>query len=284
MIAGHNISKNYGKLQALQNVSIACERGEICGLVGANGAGKSSLFKILLGLVSADSGSITLQGEGAKKVGGIIEKPALYPYLSARENLKVFAKMQNAASDSNTIDEALLQVGLSLERKDPIRNYSMGMKQRLGIAVALLNKPSCLLLDEPFSGLDPVGIQALKKLIVSLAKDHGMAILISSHIVEVLSTLCTKLYVIHNGEILQHGPTQDILSKCVKSYTLCGNGLQKASFLEEYSVAAHSNCITIPASATEISNIIFKLSEQGIAITSCTPELDVEQLFKATAI
>ncbi|MCZ4318767.1 ABC transporter ATP-binding protein [Aequorivita viscosa] len=284
MISGHNISKNYGKLQALQNVSIACNSGEICGLVGANGAGKSTLFKILLGLVSADSGSVTIHGDGAKKIGGIIEKPALYPYLNARENLKVFAKMQNAASDSSRIEAALLQVGLSLDRKDPIRNYSMGMKQRLGIAVALLNKPSCLLLDEPFSGLDPVGIQALRKLIVNLAKDHGMAILISSHIVEVLSTLCTKLFVIHNGEILQHGPTQDILSKCVKSYTLCGNELETVSFLKKYGVAAHSNCITIPASATEISDIIFKLSEQGIAITSCTPALDVEQLFKATSV
>ncbi|MEM0517355.1 ABC transporter ATP-binding protein [Aequorivita flava] len=284
MISGRNISKSYGKLQALQNVSIACNSGEICGLVGANGAGKSTLFKILLGLVSADSGTITLQGEGAKKIGGIIEKPSLYPYLSARENLRVFAKMQNAAADNKAIDEALLQVGLSLDREDPSRNYSMGMKQRLGIAVALLNKPSCLLLDEPFSGLDPVGIQALKKLIVSLAKDHGMAILISSHIVEVLSTLCSKLFVIHNGEILQQGPTQAILSKCVKSYTLCGNELQKVSFLKEYSAAAHSNCITIPASATEISEIIFKLSEQGIAITSCTPRLDVAQLFKATAV
>lgn len=284
MISGNNISKSYGKLKALQNVSIACKSGEICGLVGANGAGKSTLFKILLGLVSPDSGTVALHGEGAKKIGGIIEKPALYPYLSAQENLRVFAKMQNAASDNSAINEALLQVGLSLERKDPIRNYSMGMKQRLGIAVALLNKPSCLLLDEPFSGLDPVGIQALKKLIVSLAKDHGMAILISSHIVEVLSSLCTKLFVIHNGEILQHGPTQEILSKCVKSYTLCGKELQNASFLAKYSVAAYSNCITIPASATEISDIIFKLSEQGIAITSCTPELDVEQLFKTTSV
>src|SRR5690606_28536453 len=130
------------------------------GLVGANGAGKTTLFKILLGLVTADSGSVSVASEGKKIVGGIIEKPALYEYLNAHDNLKVFSKMQGSPYDKNTLYTALEKVGLGLDRKDPVKNFSMGMKQRLGIAIALLNNPKCLILDEPFSGLDPLGIAA----------------------------------------------------------------------------------------------------------------------------
>jgi ABC-2 type transport system ATP-binding protein len=279
MISCHNISKQYDEVQALKNVSITCNRGEILGLVGANGAGKTTLFKILLGLSTPDSGTVKITGEGTKKVGGIIEKPALYPYLNALENLRVFAKMQGANASSATLNSFLHQVGLSLDRLDPVRKYSMGMKQRLGIAVALLNNPSCLLLDEPFSGLDPLGIQALKKLIIRLAKNNKMAILISSHIIEVLSTLCTDLYVIRNGVMVQNGPTTKMLAACTKGFTICGTELQNTSLLDEYAIVNNGNCVTVFVSPTEISEIIFRLSNQGIAITSCTPELDVQLLF-----
>jgi ABC-2 type transport system ATP-binding protein len=153
------------------------------------------------------------------------------------------------------------------------------MKQRLGIAVALLNNPSCLLLDEPFSGLDPLGIEALNQLISDLAQQTQMTILISSHIIDVLSTVCTNLSIIHNGAIVQTGATSTILDACTKGYTLCGSTIKNASFLSEYNAVMHGNCTTISASATEISEIIFKLSQQRIGITSCKPVLDLQQLF-----
>ena len=162
MIYCEGVHKKYGNVTALNSTSISCGKGEILGLVGSNGAGKTTLFKILLGLVTADSGKVEISGDGAKKIGGIIEKPALYPYLNAHENLRLFAKMQGADFSKIAIEASLEQVGLPLHRTDPVRNFSMGMKQRLGIAVALLNNPSCLLLDEPFSGLDPLGIEAFK--------------------------------------------------------------------------------------------------------------------------
>ena len=279
MISCEHIHKKYGKVRALHNVSISCGKGEILGLVGANGAGKTTLFKILLGLVTADSGKVEIAGDGAKTIGGIIEKPALYPYLNAHENLRLFAKMQGANSSKQAVEASLEQVGLPLNRTDPVRNFSMGMKQRLGIAVALLNNPSCLLLDEPFSGLDPLGIEALKQLIFDLTQQTQMTILISSHIIDVLSTVCTNLSIIHNGEIVQTGATSTILAACTKSYTLCGSDIKKASFLSNYQTVSNGNCMTISASATEISEIIFKLSQQQIAITSCRPVLDLQQLF-----
>ena len=279
MISCQHIHKKYDKVRALHNVSISCGKGEILGLVGANGAGKTTLFKILLGLVTADSGKVEISGDGAKKIGGIIEKPALYPYLNAHENLRLFAKMQGANSSKQAVEASLEQVGLPLNRTDPVRNFSMGMKQRLGIAVALLNNPSCLLLDEPFSGLDPLGIEALKQLIFDLTQQTQMTILISSHIIEVLSTVCTNLSIIHNGEIVQTGATSTILAACTKSYTLCGIHIKKASFLSDYNTVSNGDCMTISASATEISEIIFKLSQQQIAITSCRPVLDLQQLF-----
>jgi ABC-2 type transport system ATP-binding protein len=249
------------------------------GLVGANGAGKTTLFKILLGLVTPDSGAIEISGDGAKKIGGIIEKPALYPYLNAHENLRLFAKMQGANDSKQAVEASLEQVGLPLNRTDPVRNFSMGMKQRLGIAVALLNNPSCLLLDEPFSGLDPMGIEALKQLIFDLAQHNQMTILISSHIIDVLSTVCTNLSIIHDGEIVQTGVTSAILAACTKGYTLCGSDIKSASFLTEYHAVTNGNCSTISASSTEISEIVFKLSQQKIGITSCKPVLDLQQLF-----
>lgn len=260
-------------------MSISCQDGEIYGLVGANGAGKTTLFKILLGLVTPDSGKVKITGCGTKKIGGIIEKPGLYPYLNAYENLRIFAKMQHANSSTSAIEASLVQVGLPIKRTDPIRNYSMGMKQRLGIAVALLNNPSCLLLDEPFSGLDPLGIEALKQLMFKLARENGMTLLISSHIIDVLSEVCTSLSIINKGMIVQTGLTDLILDSCTSKYTICGNSIGKAEFLNEYQAVTTGNCTTVLASATEISEIIFKLSQQNIPITSCKPVLDINQLF-----
>lgn len=279
MISCQHITKSYNTVKALRDINISCKKGEISGLVGANGAGKTTLFKILLGLVTPDNGTVEIKADGPKKIGGIIEKPGLYPYLSAKENLRVFAKMQYSDASKQAIEASLEQVGLPLNRKDPVRNFSMGMKQRLGIAIALLNNPSCLLLDEPFSGLDPLGIEALKKLLFDLAKEHKMTLLISSHIINVLSEVCTNLSIIKKGTIVKTGITSEILASCTTGYTICGRNINKASFLSEYQTITNGNCTKVMATGTQISEIIAKLSLLNIGITSCTPELDLEQLF-----
>ena len=158
MLSGINLSKSYPSKKALQQVSIELVPGQICGLLGRNGAGKTTLFRILCGLIKPDEGEVIVNSARPKPVGGIIERPGLYPYLNATDNIKIFAGVQGIKIDHAFIRHNLTKVGLPIDRKDPVRNFSMGMKQRLGIAIALLNEPECLVLDEPFSGLDPTGV------------------------------------------------------------------------------------------------------------------------------
>ena len=134
IISGRGLSKCYGKLKVLDNVSISCEAGEICGLLGANGAGKTTLFKILFGLVTPNTGTVTINTDSIKPIGGIIEKPALYEYLNARDNLKIFGSIQGVNTNTDFLATTLLSVGLPLDRHDPVRNFSLGMKQRLLVA------------------------------------------------------------------------------------------------------------------------------------------------------
>ena len=171
MISASRLVKTYGTIKALDHVTLEISKGEICGILGPNGAGKTTLFKILCGLVSQDSGTYKIESKKVKAIGAIIEKPALFEYISARQNLMVLSRIQGAPKDRPSIDAALRLVGLPLDRNDPVRHFSLGMKQRLGLAIALINDPDCLILDEPFLGLDPVAMQSLSALIKKLARD-----------------------------------------------------------------------------------------------------------------
>lgn len=284
MISCSHISKNYGSLVALNDVSLRCPAGEVHGLVGVNGAGKSTLFKILLGLLTSNSGTVHIVGEGKKKVGGIIEKPSLYPYLSAQDNLRVFAKIQNAPHDSLSLKKSLLEVGLPPDRKDAVRTYSLGMKQRLGIAIALLNNPSCLLLDEPFSGLDPLGIESLKKLIRKLATDSQMAILISSHLVGILHDICTKLHVIRDGNIIKQDSFVSIVADCTVGYTIYGIGWEASKTIVERGIEVNGQSITVSMNVAHLNELLTQLTNERILITACRPIIDMQQLFNTNPV
>ena len=234
---------------------------------------------MILGLLRPDTGSIQLVAEGSKKIGGIIEKPALYGYLSARDNLKVFAKMQGSATQPSHLENCLQAVGLPLDRTDAVRHFSMGMKQRLGIAIALLNDPKCLVLDEPFSGLDPVGIQSLKNLIQSLARKQNLAILISSHIVTLLAETSDTIHVMREGRIMFSGAPSTLLERFTTTYQICGPQLRETDVWKEYPASFHGTCATVTIPHGEISALLQKLVAANIAITSCTPQLDMNQLF-----
>ncbi len=280
MITGSNLTKSYNGFKALDDINISCSAGEICGLLGANGAGKTTLFKILLGLITPNSGSFKINSKRVKPIGGIIEKPALYEYLNSYQNLKVFSKIQGAPYDRNSIIESLEKVGLPLNRKDPVRNFSMGMKQRLGIAIALLNNPECLILDEPFSGLDPVGISSLRTLIQKLAEEKKLAIIISSHIIEELSKICHTLHVIAKGKIIKAGPAHLLIQKNTNAFTICAPDIQNSVELKGFQSDIKGNCARVIISAEEVPQLIQKLAEERIYITSCTPEIDMHRLFQ----
>ncbi|MHA7944731.1 ABC transporter ATP-binding protein [Formosa sp. 3Alg 14/1] len=280
MLVVTDLCKSYHKLHVLKSVNMQCKAGEICGVLGANGAGKTTLFKIILGLVKPDSGHVNLKAQGIKPIGGIIEKPALYDYLNAYDNLNLFCKSQGLKVTSTDIYNRLQQVGLPTDRTDPVRNYSMGMKQRLGIAIALLNNPKCLILDEPFSGLDPLGISALRKLIIDLAEKEHLAILISSHIIDELSKICNTMYVIKAGEIIKSGLAQDIILENTNSFSFSAPNIKASQALKRYNVNFKGEIAQVSISTNQVPKLIQELSEEHIFITSCVPELDMDKLFQ----
>jgi ABC-2 type transport system ATP-binding protein len=284
IISGNSLTKTYGKLKVLDNVNISCGAGEICGLLGSNGAGKTTLFKILFGLVTPDSGTVEINSDSVKPMGGIIEKPALYEYLNAYDNLKIFASIQGVVVTPDFLASTLLKVGLPLDRKDPVRNFSMGMKQRLGIAIALLNNPKCLVLDEPFTGLDPLGVASLRKLIVDLAEKENLAVILSSHIIEELSKICHRLYVLKEGKMVNTGPAEKIIAEITTAYTICAENISSSQTLKNYEISFKGNCALVTINPERISELMRKLQGEGIYITSCIPELSMERLFETEAL
>ena len=176
------LTKTYGRKKAVDNVDLKIRKGDIYGFVGRNGAGKTTVIKLIAGLAAPREGVITLfdgkLSEGRKKLGVVIENPAYYPYMTARQNMEVQALMKGV-KDNLIIGEILEKVGLSDTGKKKVKNFSLGMKQRLGIALALIGEPEFLVLDEPINGLDPMGIREIRDLIVSLSRDSGITVLIS---------------------------------------------------------------------------------------------------------
>lgn len=193
-----NIDKTYGKEQVLHNISFDIERGEICGLIGENGAGKTTLMRILLGLIRADKGEI--ESVSQHKIGSIIESPALYPNLTGRQHLQYYKTRFGLKTDITKMLELVHLSEPSWDRK--VKNYSLGMKQRLSIAIALLDNPELIILDEPVNGLDPQGISDLRKMILNLRDQLEVTFLISSHILSELEFITDKYIIMKKGKIL----------------------------------------------------------------------------------
>src|SRR6201992_1366599 len=203
------LTKRFGDRTVVDGVNLAIPRGSVCGFVGPNGAGKTTTIRMLLGLIRPTSGggsilggSLTDPASYLGKVGALIEAPAFYPQLSGRDNLKVLTRLGRIASAA--IDPALERTGMSARAGDKYRSYSRGMKQRLGIAAALLPSPELLILDEPTNGLDPAGIVEMRGLIRSLA-GHGVTVLVSSHLISEIEQVCDHVVMIRAGRLVHQG-------------------------------------------------------------------------------
>ncbi len=211
-----NLSKKIGKKEILKDVSIELSQGDILGFIGPNGAGKTTTIKLILGLQNITSGSVKINGYDIKKdfekaierVGTIVENPDLYMYMTGYNNLKIIANMYKDINEKR-LEEVIKLVGLENRIKDKVSKYSLGMRQRLGIAQAILHKPNLLILDEPTNGLDPEGIKQLRDLLKKLAQKEKMAILISSHNLLELESFCTKIAIIKNGQIVESSTIAD---------------------------------------------------------------------------
>lgn len=210
IIETKQLTKKYKGELAVSNVNLHIKKGSIYGLLGRNGAGKTTLMKMLLGLTPPTSGTFTLFDQtltGHEKqlyprIGALIETPGFYPNLTGTENLEIFARLRNLNA-SHTVKNALETVGLPFRDKKLFREYSLGMKQRLGLANALLHHPQLLILDEPTNGLDPIGIAEIRDFLKTLCKDHGKTLLVSSHILSEIDLLADDIGILDRGVLLE---------------------------------------------------------------------------------
>jgi ABC-2 type transport system ATP-binding protein len=209
----NKLCKKYGKLKAVDKLSVNIEKGSIYGLLGPNGSGKTTTLGMLLNVIRPSSGTFDWFSESGsinihQKIGAIIETPIFYPYLSGQKNLEIICQIKKI--DYTDIERVLRIVELFSRRKDAFKTYSLGMKQRLAIAGALIGKPEVLILDEPTNGLDPQGIAEIRKLIINIAK-QGITIILASHLLDEVQKVCSHVLILKNGRMLISGKVEDIL-------------------------------------------------------------------------
>ena len=219
IISAHDLSKRFKDFQAVEQLSFSIHQGEVYGFLGQNGAGKSTTMRMLLGLIRPTSGKVYIKGQAfgnkqrdlLRHVGAIIERPDLYGYLSGWDNLRMFAALSRKDISNARLYEVLELVGLRGREQDKVKAYSQGMKQRLGIAIALVHDPELLILDEPTNGLDPQGIAEMRSLILHLSKDQGKTIMVSSHLLFEIEQVASTMLIIHKGRKVTEGRVEELL-------------------------------------------------------------------------
>lgn len=216
----NHLTKRYGHRAVVENLSMTIHQGDIYGFIGKNGAGKTTLIRMVTGLAAPSDGSIQLFGsgsllEGRSRIGTVIEAPAFYPGMTARENIIAFSRLQGLR-DFSHVEELLELVGLDHTGKKKCRNFSLGMKQRLAIAIALIGDPKLLILDEPTNGLDPEGMKEVRDLILKLNQERGITVLVSSHILGELSKFATRYGIIHHGKLIEEFTEEDLWRRCAR--------------------------------------------------------------------
>lgn len=277
----YNITKKYGEQLAVDNVNMTIKKGDIYGFIGQNGAGKTTLIRLITGLIHKSGGEIELLwaneenelNKARTMVGSLIESPSLYTNMTARENLEVSRLVRNIPG-KKCIDEVLELVGLKDVEKKKVKNFSLGMRQRLGIANALMGNPKLLILDEPINGLDPMGIVEIRELLKKINKEKDMTILISSHILSELSELATTYGIISNGKLIEEITAKQLSEKCRQYIDLKVDDTARAVILLErelgisdYEVLEDSN-IKVFSNLDNVGEVNSLLSRSGIIVES----------------
>lgn len=233
-----NLTKVYGGHKAVNAVNIHVKKGDIYGFIGKNGAGKSTLMKIVAGLASPTEGKIELFGSSdiekqRMRIGSLIEEPGLYPGMTAAENLEVYRRAYGI-TNRRIVNDTLDFIGLGDTGKKKVGKFSMGMKQRLGIAIALLKSPDFLILDEPINGLDPMGIHEIREFLIALNREKNITMMISSHILGELSKIATTYGIIRDGELVDEFSAEELSTRCRRCQKLVVNNVERAvNVLEE---------------------------------------------------
>jgi ABC-2 type transport system ATP-binding protein len=288
-----NLTKKYNAVTALSGINMDIRQGDIYGLVGKNGAGKTTLLRLVTGQTFATEGELTLfQSSGSdalnrerKRIGAIIESPSFYSYLSAEQNLEYY-RIQRGIPGRNCVAEVLKEVGLSDVGGKKYKSFSLGMKQRLGLALSLMNNPELLLLDEPINGLDPFGIVELRNLLLRLNREKNITILISSHILSELSNLVTCYGFIHNGKMVNQLSHEELAKECDKYLEVKVEQVEKMTALLETKLGCTSYKVT-PDQSIQVFDYLDRpavISElavsNGAGLRSITvKELNLEDYF-----
>jgi len=292
IIEVNHLSKKFNEIQAVDGLSFTVEQGDVYGFLGQNGAGKSTSIRMLLTLVKPSAGQIRIFGkdlatnrhEILMQVGAVIEKPDLYKYLSAYDNLAIFAKMSGIKPDRKILLEQLKMVGLAERVDSKVKTFSQGMKQRLGIAVALVHNPQLIILDEPTNGLDPQGIADMRNLIIRLSREMGKTIVVSSHLLSEIELVANRMLIINKGKKIVEGKVSELLDpskSLVKIET--GNDKETVEKLQHTKwskfLHQHNEALQLRMSKAAVPELISDLAALQIQVFSVNPMHSLEEYF-----
>lgn len=288
------LTKQFKNLTAVQDLSFSVNEGDVYGFLGQNGAGKSTTIRMLLTLIKPTAGTVEIFGkelgenrnEILREVGAVIEKPDVYKYLSAFENLKLFSRLSGMKPSSETLMEKLEKVGLADRSKEPVKNFSQGMKQRLGIAIALVHDPKLIILDEPTNGLDPQGIADIRNLILHLSRDLNKTVIVSSHLLNEIEQVATRVLIINKGKKIIEGnasemfdPSQTIVELQTFDNVYALQQLELSGWREHLQPQRDVSSILIKLDRLRIPELHRELVEMDIQVLSLQPRHSLEDYF-----
>lgn len=288
-----NLTKDFKDIRAVNDLSFRVEEGQVYGFLGQNGAGKSTTIRMLLTLISPTAGQIEIFGmdlyrhrkEILRQIGAIVEKPDLYKYLSAKENISIFSRLSGVNVPGKKIKDQLAMVGLADRMNSKVKTYSQGMKQRLGLACALVHDPKLLILDEPTNGLDPQGIADMRNMIIHLSKDLGKTLLVSSHLLSEMEVVADSMLIINKGKKVVEGKVTELLNPAQPIIELVTPDKEAALHFIQNSVWKNTlkdfanGVIKLEFKKNKIPELTKQLVQQGIAVESIRPVHSLEDYF-----
>ena len=285
-----NVSKSFGKRKIIDNISLKVNSGEIFGFLGPNGSGKTTTIKMILRLIDSDDGEIKVNGLDNRKqfeqamecIGAIVENPDMYKYMSGIDNLKLHARIRNI--DEKRINEVLEMVGLKDRAKDKVGKYSLGMKQRLGLALTLLHNPKVLILDEPTNGLDPAGIKQLRDILKKISHEENVAVFVSSHILTEMQQMCDRVAVLDNGKIVKIEQITNSKEEKIETIELRIKDKTKAIKIlkEKFEVDAkeEKDSLLVTIQTEKVPEVVRELAIEDVGIKAVIPrEHSLEEIF-----
>ncbi len=293
LIEIHDLHKHYGSFHAVDGLDLHVSQGDVYGFLGPNGAGKSTTIRMMLSLIRPTSGSIKVFGldltshrnDILRRIGAIVERPDFYNYLTARRNLELLGRLSGADVSTSSIDRILGIVGLASRASSKVKTFSHGMKQRLGIAQALLHSPDLIVLDEPTTGLDPQGMVDIRDLILELAADHKKTVFLSSHILPEVELTATRMVIINRGKAVVEGAVQDLLNAGRLKVTIETSEvpraleLIRATPLSSHIQSSTDGAIIMMMEREEIAGLVAHLADARIPLSAVSPVRSLEEYF-----